>query len=119
MRSFWLSGVVIVVAVAWTVLVLVWARAVWAQSVGAPTAARVRPVQPDGRVFTAKERLGEQWKDEQRVDNCHVPPDKRGARERTVVLIGTRFVPWARRRVGVAPFRRQNRSKEAFRPCMS
>ena len=32
--------------------------------------------------LTGKERLGEKWKDEQRIDNCKVPPDKRGARPR-------------------------------------
>jgi hypothetical protein len=32
--------------------------------------------------LTGKERLGEKWKDEQRVDNCKVPLDKRGATPR-------------------------------------
>jgi hypothetical protein len=32
--------------------------------------------------LTGKERLGEKWKDEQRIDNCKVPLDKRGARPR-------------------------------------
>jgi hypothetical protein len=32
--------------------------------------------------LTDKERLGEKWKDEQRIDNCKMPPDKRGARPR-------------------------------------
>lgn len=32
--------------------------------------------------LTGKERLGVKWKDEQRVDNCKVPPEKRGARPR-------------------------------------
>ena len=30
------------------------------------------------RRLTAKERLSEKWTDEQRVDNCKVPIDKRG-----------------------------------------
>jgi hypothetical protein len=34
------------------------------------------------QTLTGKERLGEKWKDEQRIDNCKVPPDKRGARPR-------------------------------------
>jgi hypothetical protein len=34
------------------------------------------------KTLTGKERLGEKWKDEQRIDNCKVPPDKRGARPR-------------------------------------
>lgn len=32
--------------------------------------------------LTGKERLGEKWTDEQRIDNCKVPLDKRGARPR-------------------------------------
>ena len=31
---------------------------------------------------TGKERLGTKWMDEQRVDNCNVPVDKRGSRPR-------------------------------------
>jgi hypothetical protein len=31
---------------------------------------------------TGKERLGEKWSDEQRFDNCKVPLDKRGTRQR-------------------------------------
>ena len=33
--------------------------------------------------LTGKERLGEKWNDEQRTDNCKVPTDKRGTRQRT------------------------------------
>ena len=33
-------------------------------------------------VLTGKERLGQKWTDEQRIDNCHVPADKRGTRRR-------------------------------------
>ena len=36
----------------------------------------------DGVRLTGKERLGEKWKDEQRIDNCKVPLEKRGARPR-------------------------------------
>jgi hypothetical protein len=38
--------------------------------------------QPTGPVRTSKERLGNKWSDEQRVDNCKVPPDKRGPKPR-------------------------------------
>jgi len=38
------------------------------------------PVAP--RVLTGKERLGPKWTDEQRIDNCNVPVDKRGTRPR-------------------------------------
>lgn len=33
-------------------------------------------------VKTGKERLGDKASDEQRVDNCKVPPDRRGPRAR-------------------------------------
>src|SRR6266566_1593443 len=32
--------------------------------------------------LTGKERLGGKWKDEQRIDNCKVPLDKRGTKPR-------------------------------------
>lgn len=33
-------------------------------------------------MLTGKERLGRKWSDEQRIDNCHVPIEKRGTRKR-------------------------------------
>lgn len=33
-------------------------------------------------MLTGKERLGRKWTDEQRIDNCHVPVDKRGIKPR-------------------------------------
>jgi hypothetical protein len=33
-------------------------------------------------VLTGKERLGRKWMDEQRIDNCKVPIDKRGSKPR-------------------------------------
>ena len=33
--------------------------------------------------LTGKERLGRKWMDEQRIDNCKVPADKRGTRTRS------------------------------------
>jgi hypothetical protein len=35
-----------------------------------------------GVQLTGKERLGEKWKDEQRVNNCKVPLDKQGSKPR-------------------------------------
>lgn len=32
--------------------------------------------------LTGKERLGKKWMDEQRIDNCNVPADKRGPKPR-------------------------------------
>ena len=37
---------------------------------------------PSGPVRTGKERLGNKWSDEQRLDNCKVPPEKRGSKPR-------------------------------------
>ena len=34
--------------------------------------------------LTGKERLGPKWTDEQRIDNCNVPVEKRGTRPRPV-----------------------------------
>ncbi len=45
-------------------------------------AAAPAPTQAAGPVRTGKERLGNKWSDEQRIDNCKVPPDKRGSRPR-------------------------------------
>ena len=38
--------------------------------------------QTHGPVLTGKERLGPKWTDEQRIDNCNVPVDKRGTKPR-------------------------------------
>jgi hypothetical protein len=56
----------------------------------AATAAAPKPAVPNTatssslppKVLTGKERLGRKWMDEQRVDNCRVPIDKRGAKPR-------------------------------------
>jgi hypothetical protein len=56
-----------------------------------PAAAQDRPAQITPSVgfssnppaaLTGKERLGRKWLDEQRIDNCNVPTDKRGIRPR-------------------------------------
>lgn len=44
--------------------------------VGRPGPASASPT------LTGKERLGRKWTDEQRIDNCNVPIDKRGTRPR-------------------------------------
>jgi len=36
----------------------------------------------DSGALTGKERLGRKWSDEQRLDNCNVPLDKRGTQPR-------------------------------------
>jgi hypothetical protein len=50
-----------------------------AQPSGATGQAKSEPSAP---VRTGKERLGNKWSDEQRLDNCKVPPDKRGTKAR-------------------------------------
>jgi hypothetical protein len=51
---------------------------------GSDTASSVLPQSAGNpaQLLTAKERLGEKWTDEQRVDNCNVPLDKRGPKPR-------------------------------------
>jgi len=44
--------------------------------------AAAAPAQTRAPVLTGKERLGPKWTDEQRIDNCNVPIDKRGAKPR-------------------------------------
>ena len=38
---------------------------------------------PASGSLTGKERMGRKWMDEQRIDNCNVPIDKRGSRPRS------------------------------------
>lgn len=59
-----------------------------AGGVGGQTPARINSQQSAGAPsnstaqLTGKERLGEKWKDEQRIDNCKVPLDRRGTKPR-------------------------------------
>jgi hypothetical protein len=48
----------------------------------AKDAARQPGSRPAGQPLTGKERLGPKWMDEQRIDNCNVPVDKRGTKPR-------------------------------------
>ena len=45
-----------------------------------PNTATVAPA--NGPSLTGKERMGRKWMDEQRIDNCNVPIDKRGTKPR-------------------------------------
>ena len=47
-----------------------------------PNAETTAPVGAPSR--TGKERMGRKWMDEQRIDNCNVPADKRGSKPRPV-----------------------------------
>jgi hypothetical protein len=53
-----------------------------AAAAGAETSSPSNIPSSPPEVLTGKERLGEKWKDEQRIDNCNVPPDKRGPKPR-------------------------------------
>ncbi|MBR0869474.1 hypothetical protein JQ633_03825 [Bradyrhizobium tropiciagri] len=50
----------------------------------APAAAQSKAPAPSAgaATLTGKERLGRKWTDEQRIDDCNVPVDKRGAKAR-------------------------------------
>ncbi len=66
-------------ALALTVPILIAEPAsVFAQA--APIAGTTVP--SSGATLTGKERLGKKWTDEQRIDNCKVPLDKRGPKPR-------------------------------------
>ena len=43
------------------------------------------PASRKADTLTGKERLGPKWTDEQRIDNCNVPVDKRGSKPRSTV----------------------------------
>jgi len=47
-----------------------------------PPRSTAAPTPVPSRILTGKERLGEKWMDEQRIDNCKVPVDKRGTKPR-------------------------------------
>jgi len=47
-----------------------------------PAATHSASPAPAPKILTGKERLGPKWTDEQRLDNCNVPLDKRGMRPR-------------------------------------
>ncbi len=47
-----------------------------------PPSAETPAAQAPAPVKTGKERLSDKASDEQRVDNCNVPPDRRGAKIR-------------------------------------
>ncbi|HEX3501010.1 MAG TPA: hypothetical protein VHT04_16950 [Stellaceae bacterium] len=54
----------------------------FAQSGGKPPTPPVAEAPANGEVETLKERLSDKASDEQRVDNCKVPLDRRGAKPR-------------------------------------
>lgn len=69
-----------------SVIVLGFYFAVPTHAQDAPRASTPRgvviPPSNSPAVLTGKERLGRKWMDEQRIDNCNVPIDKRGTKPR-------------------------------------
>jgi hypothetical protein len=53
----------------------------------APGAKAALPANGPSR--TGKERMGRKWMDEQRIDNCNVPIDKRGSKPRPANCLHT------------------------------
>ena len=47
-----------------------------------PNSASNASMETPRPALTGKERLGPKWTDEQRIDNCRVPIDKRGTKPR-------------------------------------
>jgi hypothetical protein len=68
------------VALSSLVLVAIISRAT-AQE-GLRSSANASSAETPRPVLTGKERLGPKWTDEQRIDNCRVPIDKRGSKPR-------------------------------------
>lgn len=58
------------------------ASAVFAQDRQPDQTAPEAAVPANGPSLTGKERMGRKWMDEQRIDNCNVPADKRGRKPR-------------------------------------
>jgi len=65
-------------------VVLALAMALCAGAAQAQSSTATRPAKSDssGPGRTGKERLGNKWSDEQRIDNCKVPAEKRGTKPR-------------------------------------
>ncbi len=75
-----LAGLFLLIAQAPSVLAQGQAPAAQATAGVASPDAQPSPRPP--KVLTGKERLGQKWMDEQRIDNCRVPLDKRGIKPR-------------------------------------
>jgi hypothetical protein len=55
---------------------------------GPPRPHEASPAEVPPPLLTGKERLGRKWTDEQRIDNCNVPIDKRGTKPRPSTCAG-------------------------------
>ena len=56
-----------------------------AQDRAGRTAPELTTSKTSPAVLTGKERLGRKWMDEQRIDNCNVPIEKRGTKPRPTI----------------------------------
>jgi hypothetical protein len=54
----------------------------------AQSSPKSAPPGASSNALTGKERLGGKWMDEQRIDNCKVPPEQRGAKPRPDACAG-------------------------------
>jgi hypothetical protein len=66
------------------------ARSATAQDIARRTVPDAAASKTSPAVLTGKERLGRKWMDEQRIDNCNVPIEKRGTKPRPAIC---RHVP--------------------------
>jgi hypothetical protein len=64
------------------VIALLHAPAGFAQETTGAAPPTGKAAAPGPGSLTGKERLGRKWKDEQRIDNCKVPPNLRGSKPR-------------------------------------
>lgn len=64
-----------------------------AQLSAPPPAAPPAPPDATPQAETLKERLSDKASDEQRVDNCHVPPERRGDKPRPDCAVSSEQSP--------------------------
>lgn len=69
---------------------LAWAAAAGTITAGTPGPAPAKPEPPAASQLTAKERSSRKWFDEQRVDDCKIPPERRGAGRRQTTCAPSR-----------------------------
>jgi len=62
-------------------------------SASPPPAAPPAPRDATPQAETLKERLSDKASDEQRVDNCHVPPERRGGKPRPDCAVSSEQSP--------------------------
>ena len=69
----------------WLTICLPLAAPAQERSLDAPTPNTATVPTNTPTTLTGKERLGKKWDDEQRIDNCNVPVDKRGTKPRPAI----------------------------------